>query len=70
MLRLCHFSLCKTLSLGLMGELGRRDPWVKWGNHGEYLIIYTPQMGRHSDEEDTDGHVLCNDITWTLVIGA
>ena len=36
---------------------------MKWGNHGGYLIIYTLLMGRHSDEGDTDGQVLCNDIT-------
>ena len=41
---------------------------MKWGNHGEYLIIYTPQMGRQSYEEDTDGQVLCNDITSIMVM--
>ena len=53
-----------------MGVMGWRDPGVKWGNHGEYLIIYTPQMGRDSDEEDTDGQVFkCNDITSITVMG-
>ena len=68
MLRHCHFSLCMGDTFpGSDGVIGR-DTGVKWGTLGGYLIIYTPQMGRDSDEEDTDGHVLCNNITSIMVM--